>query len=66
MLRGLPNLRRDPLSAQITGPPKSVPEIFAEIQASQAAQAAALADLRSHIGAQQAFLSYRFDDFPGN
>ena len=52
------------LSATSPSPSKSVLEILAEIQDSQAKQAASQDELQHRVGTQQDFLRYRFEDFP--
>ena len=52
------------LSAKSPSPSKSVLEILAEIQDSQAKQAASQAELQNRIATQQDFLRCRFEDFP--
>ena len=52
------------LSAKSPSPSKSVLEILAEIQDSQAKQAASQAELQNRVATQQDFLRYRFEDFP--
>ena len=54
------------LSAKSPSPSKSILEILAEIQDSQAKQAASQAELQSRVSTRQNFLRYRFGDFPSN